>query len=208
MADSYLAASSSSGAYVLMSVKFYENNADTFIDQTVDVDMASLYQRFSKHLNPGASVLDAGCGSGRDALAFSRMGYDVVAFDASSKMVDAASKLASVPVHQMTFEDMKFDKTFDGIWACASLLHVPRLHLSEVLRSLASFLKPTGVLYASFKYGEEEREKDGRYFNDLNEKMLAEYLEEIPDLSALEVWITSDRRPDRSAERWLNCLIR
>ena len=116
-----------------MSVEFYESNADSFIAQTADVDMAALYQRFCKHLPPGASVLDAGCGSGRDALAFFNMGYDVVAFDASPKMVDAASKRAGVPVYQMTFEDMKFDRTFDGIWACASLLHVPRAHLSDVL---------------------------------------------------------------------------
>ncbi len=190
-----------------MSVEFYESNADSFIAQTADVDMAALYQRFCKHLPPGASVLDAGCGSGRDALAFFNMGYDVVAFDASPKMVDAASKRAGVPVYQMTFEDMKFDRTFDGIWACASLLHVPRAHLSEVLGSLGSFLRPPGVLYASFKYGEQEREKGGRYFNDLNERLLAEHLKAVPSLKTVDVWTTGDQRPDRSNERWLNCLI-
>lgn len=190
-----------------MSVKFYETNAESFIAQTVDVDMTSLYQRFCKHLKSGASILDAGCGSGRDALAFARVGYDVVAFDASPKMVDAASERAGVPVYQMTFEDVKFDQRFDGIWACASLLHVPRAQLSEVLRSLASLLNPTGVLYASFKCGEQEREKGGRYFNDLNEKLLVEHLEYVPGLSAREIWITSDRRPDRIDERWLNCLL-
>jgi SAM-dependent methyltransferase len=169
--------------------------------------MAALYRRFCEHLRSGASVLDAGCGSGRDALAFLKLGYDVVAFDASPMMVAATRKRAGVPVHQMTFEDMKFDRTFDGIWACASLLHVPRAQLSGVLRSLASFLKPTGVLYASFKYGEKEREKSGRYFNDLNEKLLAEHLENLPGISALEVWTTPDRRPDRIDERWLNCLL-
>lgn len=100
-----------------MSVEFYEKNADSFIAQTADVDMAALYQRFCKQLPPGASVLDAGCGSGRDTLEFSRMGYDVVAFDASPKMVDAANKRAGVPVYQMTFEHMNFDQSFDGIWA-------------------------------------------------------------------------------------------
>ena len=190
-----------------MSVEFYESNADGFIAQTADVDMAGLYQQFCKHLPPKASVLDAGCGSGRDSLAFSNMEYDVVAFDASLKMVDAASKRAGVPVYQMTFEDMKFEQTFDGIWACASLLHAQRAHLSKVLRRLASFLKPTGVLYASFKYGEKEREKGGRYFNDLNEQLLAEHLEAVPGLKLMEVWTTSDRRPDRGDERWLNCLM-
>lgn len=190
-----------------MSLEFYESHSDNFIAQTVNVDMSVLYQRFCKHLKRGASVLDAGCGSGRDARAFSQMGYDVVAFDASTKMVDAATKRANVPVYQMKFENMKFDHHFDGIWACASLLHVPRTGLCEVLRSFSSFLKPGGVIYASFKYGEHEREKDGRYFNDLNEQSLAGYLKGVPDLQTVDVWTTPDQRPRRSDELWLNCLL-
>ena len=135
------------------------------------------------------------------------MGYDVVAFDASLKMVDATRKRAGVPVYQMTFEDMQFDQKFDGIWACASLLHVPRARLSQVLERLSSFLASTGVLYASFKYGDEERNKGGRYFNDLNERLLEEHLKAAPNLKLLEVWITTDQRPERSDERWLNCLL-
>jgi SAM-dependent methyltransferase len=190
-----------------MSVEFYDQNADSFIAQTADVDMAALYQRFCKLLPSGASVLDAGCGSGRDALAFSNMGYDVVAFDASKKMVDAARKRAAVPVHQMTFDNMQFDQAFDGIWACASLLHVPRAQLTGILDRLSSFLAPGGVLYVSFKYGVEEREKGGRYFNDLNESLLEEHLAPLWSLKLLEVWQTADRRPDRRSEQWLNCLI-
>lgn len=190
-----------------MSVEFYEKNADSFVAQTADVDMAALYQRFCEHLRPGASVLDAGCGSGRDALAFSKLGYYVVAFDASPKMVAAARQRAGVPVHQMTFETMKFDQTFDGIWACASLLHVPRSRLSNVLEILASILEPAGILYASFKYGDKEREKDSRYFNDLNECLLAEQLTIVPNLKIVDMWTTGDQRPERSKERWLNCLL-
>jgi SAM-dependent methyltransferase len=190
-----------------MSVEFYERNASSFISQTADVDMAALYQRFCVHLSSGASVLDAGCGSGRDALAFSKMGYHVAAFDASHKMVEATRKRAEVTVYQMTFENMQFNQTFDGIWACASLLHVPRTHLTKVLESLSSFLAPGGVLYASFKYGEEEREKGGRYFNDLNESILKEHMLGLPSLVLMEVWLTEDRRPDRIGEQWLNCLI-
>ena len=207
MAESDLAANTSSGAGVLMSVEFYENNADTFIAQTVDVDMASLYQQFCKHLKPSASVLDAGCGSGRDTLAFSRMGYDVVAFDASVKMVAAASKRTCLPVYKMTFQDMGFDRRFDGIWACASLLHVPRTQLAEVLRSLAEFLEPTGVLYASFKYGKQEREKGGRYFNDMDEAHLEHLVSLVPNLQVLESWTTADKRPDRASEKWLNVIF-
>jgi SAM-dependent methyltransferase len=190
-----------------MSVEFYEKNVESFIAQTAEVDMAELYHRFRRHLPTGAIVLDAGCGSGRDALAFSQMGYEVVAFDASPKMVAAARKRAGVPVHQMSFEDMHFDRSFDGIWACASLLHVPRADLSSAFERLASCLNPTGVLYASFKYGDEEREKGGRYFNDLDENLLADQLKRVPSLNVIEVWATTDRRPYRNNERWLNCIL-
>lgn len=190
-----------------MSVEFYEEHADSFIAQTAEVDMEALYQRFCRHLHSQASILDAGCGSGRDALAFSQKGYQVVAFDASRKMVDATRKRAGVPVYQMTFQDAQFDKVFDGIWACASLLHVPRDRLSNILERFSSFLVPTGILYASFKYGVEEREKAGRYFNDLNEGRLAEHLKGVPNLKILDVWTTTDQRPDRSNEQWLNCLL-
>lgn len=191
-----------------MSVEFYEQHADSFIAQTAHVDMEALYQRLCRHLSSRASILDAGCGSGRDAQAFSKMGYQVVAFDASRRMVDATRKRAGVPVYQMTFQDMQFDQTFDGIWACASLLHVPKDRLSNVLERLSSFLTPAGVLYASFKYGDEERETSGRYFNDLNEGLLQEHLKAAPNLELVEVWTTMDQRPERSNERWLNCLLR
>ena len=190
-----------------MSVEFYENYADRFIADTANVDMAALYQLFCRYLPVGASVLDAGCGSGRDALAFSRMGYDVVAFDASAKMVDAARNLAGVPVYRMTFQDMAFEQPFDGIWACASLLHVPRAQLSGVVRSLAGFLTPTGVLYASFKYGKQEREKGGRYFNDMDEAHLEQLASRVPSLRVLDSWTTADQRPDRPKEKWLNAIL-
>lgn len=190
-----------------MSVEFYERNACNFIADTADVDMSALYKRFCKYLPVRASVLDAGCGSGRDALAFSRMGHDVVGFDASARMVAAASKLASVPVYKMTFQDMEFDRQFDGIWACASLLHVPRTQLLDVVRSLAEFLTPTGVLYASFKYGTQEREKGGRYFNDMDEAHLDHLASRVQSLRVLESWTTADQRPNRGTEKWLNVIF-
>jgi SAM-dependent methyltransferase len=190
-----------------MSVEFYEKNAESFIAQTGSIDMNPLYERFCSVLPTNARVLDAGCGSGRDALAFSQMGYDVVAFDASKKMVEAARERAQVPVFLMDFNETHFDHPFDGIWACASLLHVARHQLTSVLMRLSTHMIRNGVLYASFKYGAEEREKDGRYFNDLNEFLLETTIEPVSSLSISETWVTSDQRPHRPEEKWLNCLI-
>lgn len=190
-----------------MSVDFYDKNAGSFIDQTACVDMSSLYERFCGLLPKGGSILDAGSGSGRDSLAFSRMGYEVEAFDASKEMVDATLRRAGVPTCLMSFQDIQLNRKFDGIWACASLLHVPRIELINVLNQLSRHLHPNGVLYASFKYGDTEREKDGRYFNDLNEELLNKHLANVESLELLEVWKTSDRRQERSSETWLNCIL-
>jgi len=190
-----------------MSKSYYDQNAKRFISDTTHVDMSGHYERFLPWIPKGGSIIDAGCGSGRDSLAFKEMGYDVQAFDASVAMVKATRKLANVPTYQTTFQNCTFDNLFDGIWACASLLHVPRLELSLALSNLASALKSNGIIYASFKYGETEREKGVRYFNDLTEQSLDGYVENAPSLRVIETWTTSDVRVGRSDEKWLNCII-
>ena len=190
-----------------MSKSYYDENAERFISDTTHVDMSGHYERFLPWIPKGGSIVDAGCGSGRDSLAFKEMEYDVHAFDASVAMVEATRALADVPTFQMTFQTCTFDYLFDGIWACASLLHVPRLELSLALSNLASALKADGIIYASFKYGETEREKGDRYFNDLTEQSLDEYVDGISYLKIVETWTTGDVRVGRSDEKWLNCII-
>ncbi|WP_462330101.1 class I SAM-dependent methyltransferase [Thiohalocapsa halophila] len=95
---------------------------------------------------------------------------------------------------------------FDGIWACASLLHVPAAELPDAMQRLCRALKPGGVIYASFKYGSGEREHHGRRFTDLDEPGLSALLRRVPGLAEAETWTTADLRPGREAERWLNRL--
>ena len=154
------------------TLAYYAKNARPFAEGTVGMDMSSLYGEFLPLLPKGGRILDAGCGSGRDALYFMRRGFEVTAFDASLEMAAAARKLLDRPVPVMAFLDVDWEAMFDGIWACASLLHVPRSQIDEVLRRLARALRPSGVLYASFKYGNTEEVRDGRFFNDYNETSL------------------------------------
>jgi SAM-dependent methyltransferase len=189
-----------------MTLKYYQDNAQTFFDGTVNVDMSSLYETFTRHLAPGARVLDAGCGSGRDAKAFMEMGYQVEAFDASSAMVEMAEEHTGLPVRLMTFSDVDWKEEFDGIWCCASLLHVPAAELPGVMQKLTGALKPGGVWYVSFKYGEGEREMDGRWFTDMDEVGLQRMLEAVLKIEIKSLWTTQDKRPGRG-EVWLNGVL-
>lgn len=190
-----------------MTLKYYQDNAQTFFDGTVNVDMSSLYETFTRHLAPGARVLDAGCGSGRDAKAFQGMGYQVEAFDASSAMVNLAREHTGLPVQLMTFADVDWKEEFDGIWCCASLLHVPAFELPGVMQRLADALKPGGVWYVSFKYGDGEREVDGRRFTDMDEVGLWRLLGAMPCVEIESLWTTKDKRPGRD-EVWLNGILK
>jgi 2-polyprenyl-3-methyl-5-hydroxy-6-metoxy-1,4-benzoquinol methylase len=187
---------------------YYRQNAEAFFADTFPVEMEPLYNRFLPRVRKGGHLLDAGCGSGRDSQAFLDRGYRVTAFDASPELARLASRHTGQEVLVMRFEEIHWQRTFDGIWACASLLHVPAARLPGVMARLAGALKPGGTLYASFKHGQGEREHKGRRFTDLDEGGLAALLAEVPGLSSIETWVTGDLRPGRAAEPWLNALLR
>src|SRR5690606_5517654 len=136
------------------TISWYDANAEAFADGTLRVDMESLYKPFLALLKPGSKILDAGCGAGRDALHFKNLGYDVSAFDASSEMVATARKVTGLDVRHLRFQDLNTISAYDGIWCCASLLHVPTSEIDAVLTKLTQALKPGGVMYLSFKYGD------------------------------------------------------
>ena len=187
---------------------YYTNNACIYVKSTLHVDMQPLYQRFLPLLPERALILDAGCGSGRDAKYFIDRGYQVTAFDGSAKIAALAEKEIRQPVQVQCLQDIQYQNQFDGIWACASLLHVPHNEMESVFLRLHRALKPGGVLYASFKCGSGKRERDGRRFTDMNEAELDQLLNEVDVFSKVDMWTSRDRRPARVAEKWLNVLLR
>ena len=190
-----------------MSYGYYNQYADKFVKDTINVDMTKHYQPFFIKLKLGDKILDAGCGSGRDTLNFINLGYSVNAFDASREMVAAASKLTGITVLEMTFENLMLSEQYNGIWACASLLHVKRSNLVGVLKTLGDLLLKKGVIYASFKHGQEERQKGDRYFNDMNEQLIKTHIGLVKNLKLSKIWISADEKADRPTETWLNCII-
>lgn len=189
------------------TIAFYDDNADDFLARTANVDMSNHRQRFLAHIPDGGSVLDAGSGSGRDSKAFKDLGYQVSAFDASIEMVKATRSLAGVEARQMTFQEYAWGTKFNGIWACASLLHVPRAELPTVLDRLASTLILGGWLYASFKLGTAERRDGERYFNDMNLPLMEAVVGKTTTLELHETWESMDRKLNTKGGRWLNCLM-
>lgn len=189
------------------TLQYYQQNADAFVEGTVSADMHDSRMRFLKLLPSQAYILDFGCGSGRDTKAFLEQGYRVDAVDGSAELCRMASELTGIPVKQMLFEGLSAVEQYDGIWACASILHLPRKELMGVLKKISDALKIGGILYMSFKYGDFEGIRSGRYFIDFTEGSFGELMEGIPSLRTVETWITNDVRPGRGDERWLNILL-
>lgn len=189
----------------MKTIDYYNKHAEEFTASTFEADMESLYQPFLVELQEGARILDVGCGPGRDTLAFKNKGYQVDAIDYSEELVKKASRLTGIPIKLKSFYEVDDYEAYDGIWACASLLHCERSRLAEVIGKLISALKPGGMLYMSFKYGTTERENDGRIFTDLDEAQANALLEPFDNVQQIQQWITVDKRPERQ-EKWLNLI--
>ena len=187
------------------NIEYYNEHAEDFFNGTVNVDMSLWRDKFENFIPKEGRILDAGCGSGRDSKAFLEHGYSVVAFDASTEMCRMATELIGQQVLQMRFDELKYENEFDGIWACASLLHVPNEELPKVLNKMRRALKKEGVMYLSFKYGEGTQQRGERTFSDFTEETIRALLKEV-GFNVLDYSVTTDVRPDRYMEKWNNII--
>lgn len=190
-----------------VTLDYYNNNAQRFIKDTVDARMSEIQEHFLKCLEPGAMILDLGCGSGRDSLAFIRAGYTVRMVDGSVKMAEAASDLTGEEVRVSTFQTFETEEMFDGIWACASLLHLTTKEIRDTASRLAGNLNIGGVFYMSYKYGEFSGQRNGRFFTDMTESRIRETLADVKSLEMLEAWVSTDVRPEKENEKMAECIV-
>ena len=190
------------------TIGYYNNHADEFYENTVNVSFEATQNRFLDKLKKGSYILDFGCGSGRDTKFFLEHGYWVDAVDGSEELCRRACEYTGIAVEQMFFTELAEVDKYDGIWACSSILHLPMDELAEVMRQMAAALKEQGIIYTSFKYGTFTGDRNGRYFTDMTEETFADFLSGIDDLQVEEQWITSDVRPGRGEEQWLNLILR
>lgn len=190
------------------TIEYYNENADKFVQDTQTVSMSEVQKLFLQMIPKHGAILDLGCGSGRDSKVFLDMGYKVVSVDGSEKMCEATTALTAIPAICSSFHDYEPETEFDGIWACASLLHLKPEEIKSVVRNLAKALKPNGYFYMSFKYGEFQGLRNDRYFTDLTEESLKELLDDVDDIALESLEITSDVRPGRENEKWLNAFYK
>lgn len=192
----------------LDTVNYYNRNVKQFYDNTVAVDFTDTQSVFLSKLAKGSAILDFGCGSGRDTKYFLSQGHHVEAIDGSLELCKLASQYTGIQVRPMLFQELSVINKYDGIWACASILHLPWSELADVMRRMQAALKVNGIIYTSFKYGTFSGERNGRYFTDMTEARFAGFIEEFDGLQIEEQWISADVRTGRGEEQWLNIILR
>ena len=191
------------------TIQYYEEHAEEFAANTLNADMEDIRRRFLVYLPAKARILDFGCGTGRDTKVFRDLAYEVTALDGSEALCRIACDYTGAPVKHMDFRQYSpaEEELYEGIWACASLLHLKKQELLPVMQNLGKALNEGGTLYVSFKYGDYEGERNGRYFTDFTMEGFREYLKMLPEFRMVEYWVTGDVRPGRGNERWLNMLL-
>ena len=189
------------------TLAYYNNCADEFYHSTVIVEFTAIQNRILEKLKNGSYILDFGCGSGRDTKYFLEQGYHVEAVDGSAELCKRASQYTGIRVRQMLFEELAVADKYDGIWACSSILHLPIDKLEKVMQKMVTALKKNGIIYTSFKYGNFSGERNGRFFTDMTETTFADLLQRVEGLEVEEQWVSSDVRPGRNEEKWLNLIL-
>lgn len=194
------------------TIDYYEENANDFVSSTQRIDFHEIQDYFLSFIPKDGHILDFGCGAGRDTKYFLDRGFSVEAIDGSEEMCKVASAYAGIKVRHMMFEDLDEKGRYDGIWACASILHVPLKQLQGIMGKMTRALKTGGVMYVSFKYGEFEGIRNGRYFTDMTEKSLDSLIGSINESAKCGIacikrsWMTKDVRKERD-EKWLNAIV-
>ena len=190
------------------TIKYYNEHTDEYVNSTVNVDFNETQNTFLNLIPKGGRILDFGCGSGRDTKCFLEQGFLVDACDGSEELCKYASDYTGIKVKNMLFSDLDEVSIYDGIWACASILHLAKDELKDVFVKMIRALKNGGVIYASFKYGDFEGVKNGRYFTYLDDASLQDLIVSFDNLEVERSWVTTDVRPHREEEKWLNILMR
>lgn len=129
---------------------------------------------FLDRLEPGARILELGCGAGKDAAHMIARGFDIDPTDAVAELAAHAEVLIGRPIRIMRFDELEAHEAYDAVWANASLHHAPEAALPDLLDRIYRALKPGGWHFANYKAGTGGgRDFLGRYYSYISEATLA-----------------------------------
>ena len=189
------------------TINYYNRNADWYYWTTVGVDMDVLRKKFASYLPGEARVIDMGCGSGRDVMAFSDMGHDAAGLDGAKELLKLAEERLGIKTVVADMSEYIAASPYDGIWCCASLIHLNDEEKARFFRNLDRNLKPGGALFISVKEGiETGRDSDGVYTSNCTGAELRRRLEDA-GCEILDDRVTTDAM-GRGNVRWLNVFAR
>ncbi len=189
-------------------IDYYNRYAVPYYEETVTVNMEEIMEPFLELLPENAEVLDLGCGSGRDTILLEEHGCYVTPLDGSKEMCKLAEVYTDKEVLLMRYDEMNFDEVFEGVWACAALVHLTTEQMRDTLQKIVHALKPEGILYFSVHKGDRDGIYGGRYFKDYSKRELMNLLDAIPELELEELWTTVDVRTNKIDRKWLNVLAK
>lgn len=190
------------------TIEYYNMNAREYFDKTITAEMSSVYEHFTKFLKLGARICDLGCGSGRDSKYFNSQGFISTPIDGSFEMCRLASDYLEQEVICLKFDEIDFENEYDAIWACSSLLHVPKNKLSNIVDRMILAAKDSAVIYTCFKIGNSERTINGRLFSDYNRDEMLDFISKFELLKLVDMWISDDVRNPFEHSQWLNVIVR
>ena len=187
---------------------YYESNAERYAAETLSADMSEQYQRFLPLLKDGVKLLDVGSGSGRDACYFQKQGYQVTALEPSKNLGREIRKVFSGEIVCSDIQSYQPMERYDGIWACASLIHLQEEVVLQFFEKIDQYLNDNGIVYISGKNGISTGEvEDGRFFLEFTEQLVEKILMVNKQLKLEQLWYTEDVS-GRRGFRWLNVVLR
>lgn len=187
---------------------YYESNAERYAAETFSADMSEQYQSFLPLLKKRAKILDVGSGSGRDACYFKKQGYQVTALEPSKNLCREIRKVFPGEIVCSEVQSYQPMERYDGIWACASLIHLKEEEVLHFFEKIDLYLEDSGIIYVSGKNGISTGEvEDGRFFLEFTEQLVEKILTVNKQLKLEQLWYTEDVN-GRRGFRWMNVILR
>lgn len=188
------------------TIRYYNRNAEQYYKDTINADVSGIMTRFLAYLPKGGSIVDVGCGSGRDVRTFCALGFEAIGLDLSEELARIAGEKTDVKIIVADMASWMAEEPVDGLWCCASLMHLDEEGLKRFISNIEHNLKPGGTMFVSVKTGVETGiDESGRYFRNYSKEELLKLLDSASCLVIQECWETEDMLA-RKQFKWLNVI--